>query len=326
VPTASRNSKKPADPLLERLRHALAGIPKTSALLVGVSGGRDSMVLLHALKAAGFKNLVVCHLDHCLRGRESTADAKFVRRAAAKLGLPFESALAHTREYATANKKSLELAARELRYAFFQECTRRCGCRRLVLAHHADDQIETCLFNFLRGSGAAGLGGMRPHSKRDGLQILRPLLETTRAQIADWAKAHRIAFREDSSNAETAYTRNKLRLRVLPEIEKAVGPTFRAAILRAADILRSEDAWMDSLVPKPCVQLACRELRAMHPALASRFVLRWLRESGIEEPGWRETRAVLSLIEAESPAKVNLPGGFHARRRAGAIFLEKGAP
>jgi tRNA(Ile)-lysidine synthase len=167
---------------------------------------------------------------------------------------------------------------------------------------------------------------MRPHSKRDGLQILRPLLETTRAQIADWAKAHRIAFREDSSNAETAYTRNKLRLRVLPEIEKAVGPTFRAAILRAADILRSEDAWMDSLVPKPCVQLACRELRAMHPALASRFVLRWLRESGIEEPGWSETRAVLSLIEAESPAKVNLPGGFHARRRAGAIFLEKGAP
>ena len=192
-----------------------------------------------------------------------------------------------------------------------------------MLAHHADDQVETCLFNFLRGSGAAGLGGMKPVSNLGRLKIHRPFLGVKRADISTYQKAHRVAFREDSSNKETTYTRNKIRLQVLPALESAVGSSFRQAILRAADILREEEEWMASLVPAVSAQLSCKELRAMHPALRSRFVLRWLRESGVVESGLIETRRVLSLLDGpQAPAKVNLPGGLHARRRAGLIFLE----
>jgi tRNA(Ile)-lysidine synthase len=239
------------------------------------------------------------------------------------MGLDIEQARARTAEYAVAEKKSVELAARDLRRVFFAECAARHRCTSIVLAHHADDQVETCLFNFLRGSGAAGLGGMKPVSNLGRLKIHRPFLGVKRADISTYQKAHRVAFREDSSNKETTYTRNKIRLQVLPALESAVGSSFRQAILRAADILREEEEWMASLVPAVSAQLSCKELRAMHPALRSRVVLRWLRESGVVESGLIETRRVLSLLDApQAPAKVNLPGGLYARRRAGLIFLE----
>ena len=298
-------------------------LSKRKKFLVGVSGGRDSMVLLHALHALGFQKMIVCHLDHGLRGASSKLDARLVKRTAHRMGLDIEQARARTAEYAVAEKKSVELAARDLRRVFFAECAARHRCTSIVLAHHADDQVETCLFNFLRGSGAAGLGGMKPVSNLGRLKIHRPFLGVKRADISTYQKAHRVAFREDSSNKETTYTRNKIRLQVLPALESAVGSSFRQAILRAADILREEEEWMASLVPAVSAQLSCKELCAMHPALCSRVVLRWLRESGVVESGLIETRRVLSLLDGpQAPAKVNLPGGLYARRRAGLIFLE----
>jgi tRNA(Ile)-lysidine synthase len=301
----------------------MGGLSKRKKFLIGVSGGRDSMVLLHAMHALGFQKMIVCHLDHGLRGASSKLDARLVKRTAHRMGLEIEQARARTAEYAVAEKKSVELAARDLRRVFFAECAARHRCTSIVLAHHADDQVETCLFNFLRGSGAAGLGGMKPVSNLGRLKIHRPFLGVKRADISTYQKAHRVAFREDSSNKETTYTRNKIRLQVLPALESAVGSSFRQAILRAADILREEEEWMASLVPAVTEQLSCKVLRSMHPALRSRVVLRWLRESGVVESGLIETRRVLSLLDApQAPAKVNLPGGLYARRRAGLIFLE----
>ena len=309
--------------MLVALEAAMGELSKRKKFLVGVSGGRDSMVLLHALHALGFQEMIVCHLDHGLRGASSKLDARLVKRTAHRMGLDIEQARARTAEYAVAEKKSVELAARDLRRVFFAECAARHRCTSIVLAHHADDQVETCLFNFLRGSGAAGLGGMKPVSNLGRLKIHRPFLGVKRADISTYQKAHRVAFREDSSNKETTYTRNKIRLHVLPAMESAVGSSFRQAILRAADILREEEEWMASLVPAGSAQLSCKELRAMHPALRSRVVLRWLRESGVVESGLIETRRVLSLLDGpQAPAKVNLPGGLYARRRAGLIFLE----
>jgi tRNA(Ile)-lysidine synthase len=165
---------------------------------------------------------------------------------------------------------------------------------------------------------------MKPVSNLGRLKIHRPLLGVTRAEIFTYQKAHRVAFREDSSNKETTYTRNKIRLQVLPALESTVGPSFRQAILRAADILREEEEWMASLVPDVAEQLSCKELRAMHPAQRSRVVLRWLRGAGVVDSGFVETRRVLSLLDGpKAPSKVNLPGDFHARRRAGVIFLER---
>lgn len=324
MPTKSRNNPELSDPLELSLGQALAGISKAKKLLVGVSGGRDSMVLLSALQALGFQRLVVCHLDHNLRGKASQADAAFVSKQACKLGCALESARAATRDYAITNRKSLELAARELRQAFFAECAKRHKCRVLLLAHHADDQIETCLFNFLRGSGPAGLGGMRPISQMGTLTVRRPMLGIAGEDIDAYQKRHRIPFCEDASNLETVHTRNKLRHAVLPAIENALGPAFRKTIPRAAEIFRAEDECLSALVPEIGETLSCKELRVLPLAIQRRAVLRWLRERGVFEPGWEETQRVLSLLDTAGPAKTNLPGNLHARRRAGVIFLEKG--
>jgi len=301
---------------------ALAHVSRQRPILVGVSGGRDSMALLHLLRALGFGRLVVCHLDHGLRGRASRGDAAFVRRAAGRNAM--ESARAQTKAYAARTGRSIELAARDLRRTFFQECARRHRCRTLLLAHHADDQVETCLFNFLRGSGPAGLAGMRASAMRDGLRVLRPLLGVTRAEIDAYLAGHRISFREDATNAIPIPTRNRLRHLVIPAIQEAFGDRFRAAILRAAEIFRMEDDWVGSQVPKITKILDCAGLRALPDAVRHRAVLAWLRQSAIPEPGFVETRRVLSLLELQ-PAKVSLPGGFHARRRAGKIFLGREA-
>lgn len=302
---------------------AMAGVSKRKKLLVGVSGGRDSMVLLQSLLGAGFKNLVVCHLNHTLRGRSSDADARLVLREARRLGLPVEYAKARTAEFASEQKKSLELAARELRLAFFEHCSKREKTKNLVLAHHADDQVETCLFNFLRGTGAAGLAGMKPVSELGKLTVYRPLLGVTRAQIEDFRKRHKVRFREDASNAGLEHTRNKLRHRVMPLLSEIMGESYSTAILRASEILRGEEEWMSSLVPQVGEELSCNELRAMPPALRSRVILRWLREHGVPEVGYAETRRVLSLLDTmNGPSKVNLPGNHHARRRSGVLFLE----
>ncbi len=281
------------------------------------------MALLHALCELGFRHLIVCHLEHGLRGAASRRDADFVRRAAVRLGVEMESAKADTRAYAKADGVSLETAARELRRAFFKECAKRRGCRTLLLAHHADDQVETCLFHFLRGSGAAGLAGMRADSTQNGLRILRPMLGVSRSEISAFAESEKIHFREDHTNAESVHTRNRIRNLVLPAIREVFGDSHRAAILRAAEIFRMENDWMESATTEPAETLSCAELRSLPEALRHRLVLAWLRRSPVPEPGFAETRRVLSLLnDGSGPAKVSLPGNHHARRRAGQIFME----
>ena len=283
------------------------------------------MALLAALVAIGFQRLIVCHLDHGLRGRASRADANLVRQTAHQLGLGFESARAATRAFAAANGFSIELAARELRYAFFAGCAKRHRCRSLLLAHHADDQVETCLYNFLRGSGAAGLAGMRVVTDLPSLKIIRPLLGATRGEIREYVDFRKIAFREDASNRDASPMRNRIRHRILPVIEREFGDSFRGAILRASGILRMDDEFLEAQVPRFAKRISCHALRGLPLALRYRATLGWLRRSGISEPGFAETQRVLSLLDVDTgPAKINLPGDWHARRRAGQIFLEKG--
>ena len=238
------------------------------------------------------------------------------------MGFPLESARARTGDFAKATETSLETAARNLRRAFFLECARRRRCRRLLLAHHADDQVETCLFNFLRGSGAAGLAGMRPDAKWNGLRVIRPMLEIPRADIDKFVDAQKIPFCEDHTNGELQHMRNRIRNVVIPAISQAFGESYRQAVLRASHIFRQEDEWMESLTPEVSQTLSCAGLREMPDALRHRTVLRWLRKNRIPEPGFAETRRVLTLLDTEAgPAKINLPGDRHARRRAGVIFL-----
>ena len=292
--------------------------------LVGISGGCDSMALLHLLHTRGFRRLIVCHLNHGLRGREALGDAALVRRTAKMMRLTFEGSREDCAARAKRERKSLELAAREARREFFTQCAGKHGCRTLLLAHHADDQVETVLFNFLRGTGAAGLGGMKPESRADGLKICRPLLGVKRSAILKYVKAAGVSYRDDASNTDPSHTRNRLRHEVIPVLTTVMGESCKDAILRAADILRAEEAWMSSAVPPTGNLLSCKELKAMPLALQRRTVLQWLVEQKVREPGFVETGLVLSLLnDGSGPAKVNLPGDWHARRRAGQVFLER---
>ena len=305
-------------------------LPKGSRrkLIVAVSGGADSVALLHLLLDAGYKNLVVAHYNHRLRGRASDADANFVATLAKRLDLPCEIGAGDVRKTSVTEKVSLETAAREARYRFLAETARKHRCRTVVLAHHADDQVETCLFNFLRGSGIAGLSGMKARTTRTvggiELELLRPLLRSTKAELLDYLKVRKIRHREDATNAVADASRNKLRLRVLPLIEELFGESFKGSIVRNASLLADEEDLLSSLSLPMALHDTLRVgvLRDLHPALRRRVLHGWLRNQGIEEPGFAEVERVASLLAEGGPAKVNLAGNRYARRRAGVLFVE----
>jgi tRNA(Ile)-lysidine synthase len=188
--------------------------------LLACSGGVDSMVLTHLCHRAKL-NFTVGHCNFQLRGQESDADEKFVRDRAFQLSKPFFSTCFKTIDYVNKNKVSVQLAARELRYRWFAEIMQENDIKILVTAHQADDNLETFLINLSRGTGIDGLTGIP--EKTDTLA--RPLLPFTRAQILEYAKIENLAWREDGSNADTKYLRNKIRHEIVPKL-KELHPTF----------------------------------------------------------------------------------------------------
>ncbi len=194
-------------------------------VIVAVSGGIDSMVLLDVLVSLREKfrlELIVGHVNHSLRGRESDGDQEFVEGSAKQYGVRCIVARIATKEYAGAMKVSIQDAARELRYAFLKELHHSAGADWIATAHHADDNAETLLLHFVRGTGLQGLRGILP--KREDESIIRPLLFARRSEIIEYARAKRIHYREDSSNTKDKYSRNALRHKVLPVLEQYINP------------------------------------------------------------------------------------------------------
>jgi tRNA(Ile)-lysidine synthase len=306
----------------------LQRFPPRDRYLVGVSGGRDSVVLLHLLLDLGYKNLVVCHLNHQLRGRSADADAHFVESLAAKYDVDVTVDTENVRALAAERKMSIETAARDARYEFFARMAKRRGCRTIFLAHHADDLVETFLLNLFRGAGMTGLTAMRQVSmrriNRTDLTIVRPLLGVWRNQIDDYARKHRLKFREDASNKDLAPMRNRIRHRVISYLEKTFGREIRQSIWRAANIVAEEEAWSERQLPDSViVDLEAAKLRRLPIALQRRAILKWLRSRDITNIGFDVVERVRSLVEKDARvAKVNLPQDRHVRRRAGKIFVE----
>ncbi|HYO89770.1 MAG TPA: tRNA lysidine(34) synthetase TilS, partial [Candidatus Limnocylindrales bacterium] len=201
-------------------RHAL--FPRGTTLVLGVSGGADSLALLHALAALRRRlglTLIAATLDHGLRGRDGAADAAHVDALAEAWHVPVVVGTADVAALAVQQRAGIEEAARNARYAFLAEVARSHGAGRIAVGHHADDQAETVLMHLLRGAGLDGLGGMRPLAPVPGapdLMLVRPLLGVTRAQIAAYCARHDIAARDDATNADTALTRGWLRHELLP--------------------------------------------------------------------------------------------------------------
>jgi len=296
--------------------------------LVGVSGGRDSVALLHWLVESGYKRLVACHLNHQLRGTSSDRDARFVKKFVESYDVDLEMGSANVKTLATKQRMSIEAAAREARYKFFAQIAKQRRAQTIFLGHHADDLVETFFINLFRGSGASGLGAMREVSKRRindvDLTIVRPFLGIWRSEIDEFIAQRRLQFREDESNKDVAALRNRIRHRIIPYLEKTLGRNIRQNIFRAAMIVAEEEDWIEDHLPNANdADLAVAELRELPVALQRREILKWLRAQRITDVGFDVVENVRSLLGHDAGiAKVNLPRNRHVRRRAGKIFIE----
>jgi tRNA(Ile)-lysidine synthase len=249
-------------------------IPRKELVVVGVSGGADSVCLLHVLakwrRTLGIR-LHIAHLNHQLRGVESEADAEYVSNLACLLGIPSTIESRDVAAHRTERNCSIEEAARELRYAFFAAVARKMGARRIAIGHTRDDQVETVLMHILRGTGTTGLCGLAPCSpmaydsqgmsspvfplplrdsplslraKRSNLLIVRPLLDITREETASYCQEHQHAPRTDFSNLSPSFFRNRLRLHLLPLLRQ-YNPGIDQALLRLADIAKEDNAFIE---------------------------------------------------------------------------------
>lgn len=302
--------------------------------LLAISGGRDSVALLHLLLEAGFTELILCHLNHGLRGKESDGDAAFVRRLAKKQGLKCEIESEDIAALAEKRRMSTETAARDARHAFLLRMAEKHDTWVVFLAHHADDQAETILANLCRGSGLAGLVGMRLVQRLDsGLHLVRPLLQVRRNEIDAFLRSKRIKFREDSSNKSPKHRRNRLRHEVLPLLNDVFARDVAALITRLGVLADRDDDCLESLAMRLLSYSGglnedlslpvTKELLALHPAVLSRVIALWLREvlglAGIEND---VIEAAMDMLAADGPAKINLPCDKHLRRKAKRLWVE----
>jgi len=305
----------PLDPVQREVARFLRAhaVPRTARLLAAVSGGSDSVALLHALLALG-QRVGVAHVHHGLRGAEADRERDFVAELCLAWGVPFHGVRVDARRR---DARSPEARARELRYQALERLRRELGYVSVVTAHQQDDQAETVLLRALRGTGPSGLAAIRP--ALDGGRVLRPLLGVRRAALADYLARRRLGFASDSSNRDLAIPRNRLRAEVVPALE-AIAPAAVANLARLAELARSADeAVCAGLAPVLERAVEAGEgglwidraaLLALEPELRARALAEIASRAGISA---RISRAVLARADAfarESRLgqRISLPG------------------
>jgi tRNA(Ile)-lysidine synthase len=235
--------------LLQRVENSIQNrrlLKRGRKILVAVSGGLDSMVLLHALEKLSSRQkwkLGVAHLNHKLRGRASDADEKLVRKTAAAMKLSFVAERANVKAFVQKSKLSLEMAARKLRHEFFARIAREGKIQTIVLAHHADDQVELFFLRLLRGAGGEGLAGMKwrsPSPADPKIMLVRPLLDFSKKELLEFARENKIRFRNDATNFSSDFLRNRIRNKLLPLLRRNYQPGLDKAILRLMEITGAE--------------------------------------------------------------------------------------
>ena len=319
-------------------RHHL--LDKGDRLIVGVSGGVDSMVLLRLLNAWSQEyglSLIVAHVNHGLRPKESEKEAELVQRESEALGLPYEYGHFNVREFQKAGGFSPQDGARRIRFHFLNSLLKKYGANKIALGHNADDQVETVLLRLVRGAGLKGLRGMLPI--RDG-RIIRPLLEVWREEIESFAGETGIPYLTDSSNLDANYLRNRVRLHLIPLIEREYQPNFKKIVLRTSARLREEDDYLEKgaeeayrrIVREDKDELSFRlsQYRSLHDAVQWRVLQKMLRkictEEGIVEEGEElDASPIFRKLQQSSPSfLLELPFGVYIDKQYDRVFLRKG--
>ncbi len=296
-------------------------------VVVGLSGGRDSVALLLLLVQQGCQ-VHACHVHHGIRGKAADADAAFCARLCQQAGVPFSCERVNVPALAKESGQSIETAARLARRQILMNAAHNCGSHVVALAHHADDQAETVLFRLARG--AAGARGMREVCETEGITWLRPLLPFTRAQLTAWLQERGQDWQEDATNAVPDVARNRIRLEVLPALDKALGRHVAPILNRSARLQEETSDALDAALhlleasyTDPQGRLYLPFVKQQPPALRKAIVHRYLVQGNI--PGITEA-AVQQLdgivMSTSSPSRLSLPGGNVAVRAHRRLFLQ----
>jgi len=299
-------------------------VDEGDVVLIGVSGGPDSVALLHSLQALQPKwslQLVIAHLNHQLRGSAADQDADFVSRLGADLGIPCEIGSTNVAAYGLQHHLSVQEAARIARYTFYDNVAAKYSASKIALGHHADDNAESILMRLLRGTGPLGLAGIPPVRHPN---IIRPLIHLGKNDILAFLELGGFQYRADRSNLDTKYLRNRIRLKLLPDLKEHYNPNTVSTLNRLASILADEEDFWNQKVRRTFQNtvleqtpdrlcLTVSRLSSLHPALLKRLVRHALLslKGGLKRIGLVHVEAIARLIAAPSPSgRLDLPYGI----------------
>ena len=311
--------------------HMLTGLDEATPLLVAFSGGADSSFLLFAVceyaKIYGAR-VVAAHVNHGIRGEEADRDEEFCRRTAKKYGAEFAVLHADVPKIAAERKISVETAAREVRYEFFSSVMRENSIPALCVAHNADDNLETMIFNMARGSGLSGICGIPQTRDVDGGVLVRPILTLSKSDIIDYCSANNIEYVTDSTNLDTDYARNKIRHLVIPEIKK-IFPEAERAAARLSDNLRADALCLESMTEwflseaREGFSIDAQKLATSPASISSRALMYTFSEfSGGVDIEYPHVRALIELAKKGVPhSSVDLPCASRAHIENGRLIF-----
>ncbi len=325
--------------LIQKVKDTIARYRMTrrgDKILIGVSGGPDSVTLLHILNILSKEldfSIHVGHLDHMFRGEESRQDRLFVEELAGKLNLPFSYEETNVPEIIKTRDISPEEAARSARYEFFKKIAIEYNLDKVAIAHTKDDQAETVLMRFIKGSGVLGLTGIPAYKELNGLIVIRPLIEVWRSEIEEFINSKKLFFRQDSSNLETVFLRNRIRKNLIPYLEKDFNPNIRELLNNLADNLRAELDFLEligerkfksiSHIKDRTVHINFKKFLKLHEALQRRIIrLSIKRLKGdlrkISFQHWKEIEELIK--DRPNGSIVDLPSGVSVLKKKGEII------
>jgi tRNA(Ile)-lysidine synthase len=313
-----------------------------SSVVAAVSGGPDSMALLHLLRSMAEEEpfqIVVAHVNHQFRGAESDAEAEMVSRVAREWGLPVETVEINLPVYIEQTGMNAQSAAREKRYAFLKQVARHYSCSVVLLGHHAGDQAETVLMRVIRGTGPGGLAGMKARRKEEELELIRPLLRITKDKLLDYCQRNGVPYAVDSSNVDRHYFRNTVRLDLMPMLEE-YNPKLQASLVRLADMAAMDDDYLEAESLKAFKEgvtssvegfrLERRWFRSLHVALQRRLIKLILNCSSDPRQllDFQHVEEILGSLTQDSPTviRLDLGEGWFLRREYEEVYIGPALP